>query len=97
MPRTRTLDDLREILFSAAERLEAATDPEKLDAELKRSKAVGELGKVLIETGKLDLAHLKETGDRPGGNFLQSRTAARVGLESGADGPRALAAGRRPA
>jgi len=99
MPKTRTLEDLRELLFSAAERLEKA-DGDALEAELKRAKATGEIGKVLIATGRLELEHLRQTGrESVPAKFLGSRTAARVEQES--NGPRALAAappaGRRPA
>jgi hypothetical protein len=100
MPKTRTLQDLNEMLFKAAERLEGASG-EALDAELLRAKATGEICKVLIDSGKLELATLKAGGEKDiaGGRFLlTSRTAAKVEEES--NGPRALptvAAGRRQA
>lgn len=69
MAKERTIDGLRDLLFSAAERLETAT-PEQLDAELLRAKAIGDLGKVLVDTARVEVQREKATGQQGGSRFL---------------------------
>jgi hypothetical protein len=60
--------DLRNHAFEALERLKDSdlTDtPEKLESELKKAKAVAELGKVIVESAKAEILFVKvsaETG-----------------------------------
>jgi hypothetical protein len=56
------ISDLRNHMFTQLERLSDETlSPEDLDKEINRSKAISELGKVIVESAKTEVLHLKLT------------------------------------
>lgn len=64
------IEDLRNHLFAALERLD---DPEcDLQNELKKAQAVAEIGKVLVESAKAEVAFLKVAAEREGREPLGS-------------------------
>ena len=79
----RTMDDARELLFDAAEKLKNAKSDE-LDAELLRAKGIGSLVGVIVESAKVEVMHTKATGQASGSGFLPA-------------GPRELPEGKQPA
>lgn len=72
MPRERTIDGLRDLLFAQAERLEKAT-PEELDAEILRAKATADVGKVVLDSARVEILLEKATGQPSGSRFLPPR------------------------
>jgi hypothetical protein len=56
------IEDLRNHMFEALERLKDAETPEELQKELDKSKAIAELGKVLVDTAKAEVDFQKATG-----------------------------------
>lgn len=57
------ISDLRNHMFAALERLsnEDLTD-EQIRSEVERSKAISEIGKVIVESAKTEILHAKLTG-----------------------------------
>jgi hypothetical protein len=55
------IEDLRNHMFSALEKLSEAETPEELKNELDRSKAIAELGKVIVESAKAEVDFVKAT------------------------------------
>jgi hypothetical protein len=78
MATKNTMEDMRNHAFEALERLndpEMTDTPEKLEIELKKAKAVAELGKVIVESGKAEIMFIKvsaETGN-VGTKFMPSQ------------------------
>jgi hypothetical protein len=64
------MDDLRNHLFAA---LEGLADEEK-PLDLERAKAIADVGKVLVESAKVEVAFLKVTGATKSTNFLPDAT-----------------------
>lgn len=66
------IEDLRNHMFSALERL---SDPEiteeGLKKEIERSKAISEIGKVIVESAKTEVLYAKLTGKEQPKKFLQ--------------------------
>jgi hypothetical protein len=57
------ITDLRDHMFAQLERLGAEDmTPEQLQAEIERAKAISEVGKVIVESAKTEVLHLKLTG-----------------------------------
>lgn len=57
------ISDLRDHMFAALERLgDEKITPEQLKIEIERSKAVAEVGKVIVESAKAEIMHAKLTG-----------------------------------
>lgn len=56
------IEDLRNHMFEALERLRDAETPEEIQKELEKSKAIAELGKVLVDTAKAEVDFVKATG-----------------------------------
>jgi hypothetical protein len=57
------ITDLRDHMFAQLERLGAEDiSPEDLQAEIERAKAISEVGKVIVESAKTEVLHLKLTG-----------------------------------
>jgi len=61
-----TMDDLRNHLFAT---IEALQDEEK-PMDLARAREIANVGKVLIESAKVEVDFLKVTGERKSTNFL---------------------------
>jgi hypothetical protein len=55
------IEDLRNHLFASIERLSEA-EPEELQKELERSKAIAEVGKVIVDSAKVEVDFVKATG-----------------------------------
>lgn len=55
------IEHLRNHLFEALERLKDAETPEEIKTELEKSKAIAELGKVLVESAKAEVGFIKAT------------------------------------
>lgn len=61
------IEDLRNHLFSQLERLgdeEAMKNPLKLERELKLAKAVAEVGKVIVDSAKVEVDFIKATENK---------------------------------
>src|SRR6478609_4323124 len=57
------ITDLRDHMFAQLERLGAEDlTPEALAQEIERAKAISEVGKVIVESAKTEVLHLKLTG-----------------------------------
>jgi hypothetical protein len=67
MPDTKTIEDLRSVLFETLQAVKAGT------LELDRARAINELGRSITETAKVEVEYLRATG---GGEsaFLSSAT-----------------------
>lgn len=58
------ISDLRDHMFAALERLgDEKLTPEELKTEIERSKAVSEVGKVIVESAKAEIMYAKLTGN----------------------------------
>lgn len=70
------ISDLRDHMFAQLERLADETlTPEQIKDEIERSKAISEIGKVIVESAKTEVLHLKLTNrlsEEPP-KFLESR------------------------
>jgi hypothetical protein len=55
------IEDLRNHMFAALEKLSDAETTEELKNELDRSKAIAELGKVIVESAKAEVDFVKAT------------------------------------
>ena len=60
------IDDLRNHLFAA---LEALSDPDK-PMEIDRAKAIADVGRVIVESAKVEVQFLEVTGRRDGTGFV---------------------------
>lgn len=57
------ITDLRDHMFAQLERLGAEDlSPEQLQREIERAKALSEVGKVIVESAKTEVLHLKLQG-----------------------------------
>jgi hypothetical protein len=57
------ITDLRDHMFAQLERLSnEELTPEELQTEIERAKAISEVGKVIVESAKTEVLHLKLTG-----------------------------------
>lgn len=57
------ITDLRDHMFAQLERLgQDDLTPEELQQEIERAKAISEVGKVIVESAKTEVLHLKLTG-----------------------------------
>jgi hypothetical protein len=65
MPKN-SIEDLRNHLFAALEGLADKDEP----MDLERAKAVAEVGKILVESAKVEVAFVKATGALKSTNFL---------------------------
>lgn len=65
----KTIEDMRELLFRAATRLENAK-PLDLDNELLRARGIGGLCQVLVDSAKVEVAREKVTGEKNGSRFM---------------------------
>ena len=63
---TKHIDDLRDHLFETIAALRNKEDPMDLD----RARAVADVGKVIIESAKVEVAFLKATGAAQGTGFI---------------------------
>jgi hypothetical protein len=55
------IEDLRNHMFAQLEKLAEAESPEEMTKELERSKAIAEIGKVIIESAKAEVEFVKAT------------------------------------
>lgn len=63
MPKNK-ISDLRDHMFAALERLsDDGLTPEEMKAEIERSKAISEVGKVIVESAKCQIIAARFTGD----------------------------------
>ncbi|WP_205686942.1 hypothetical protein [Chitinophaga rhizosphaerae] len=59
------ISDLRDHMFAALERLANENmTPEELNTEIERSKAISDVGKVIVESAKTEVLYAKLTGQR---------------------------------
>jgi hypothetical protein len=59
------ISDLRNHMFAALERLgNENISPEDLQKEIERSRAISEVGKVIVESAKTEVLYAKMTGKR---------------------------------
>ncbi len=56
------IEDLRNHLFAAMEKLTEAETPEELSRELERSKGLAEIGKVIVDSAKTEVDFIKAAG-----------------------------------
>ena len=56
------IEDLRNHMFAAIERLAEAESPEEIAKELERSKGIADLGKVIVESAKAEVEFVKSVG-----------------------------------
>lgn len=77
-----TMDDLRDHLFESLERLKEA-EPDELDKEITRAKAISETAGKLIDSAKVEVQYLDTTGQAEGSRFLEGKDViqgqARIG------------------
>lgn len=66
MPYSNTIEDLRAHLFDTLEALRSKTDPMDLD----RAKAIVEVGRVIVESAKVEVSFLEVTGAAKSTGFL---------------------------
>jgi hypothetical protein len=62
----KTINDLRDALFAQLERLNGEASPE----EIERAKAVSGVAKVIVETAKVEIDHMRVTGAPAGSGFI---------------------------
>ena len=55
------IEDLRNHLFVAIEKLHEADDPVELQKEIDRSRAIADIGKVLVESAKAEVEFVRAT------------------------------------
>lgn len=55
------IEDLRNHMFLALEKISEAETPEDIKTEIEKSKAIAELGKVIVETAKAEVDFVKAT------------------------------------
>lgn len=59
------ISDLRDHMFAALERLaDESMTPEKLKEEISKSKAISDIGKVIVESAKTEILYAKMTGKK---------------------------------
>lgn len=59
------ISDLRDHMFAALERLaDESMTPEKLKEEISKSKAISDIGKVIVESAKTEILYAKLTGKK---------------------------------
>jgi hypothetical protein len=76
------IEDLRNHMFTALERLgddEAMKNPIKLERELQRSKAIAELGKVLVESAKVEVQFIEATSSQNSTGFIPNHEQKKIG------------------
>ena len=56
------IEDLRNHLFMALEKLNEAESPDDIKNEIERSKAISEVGKVIVDSAKAEVDFVKATG-----------------------------------
>ena len=64
------IEDLRGHLFEVIERLKSNSDPdasEKDKINIEDAKVIADIGKVLVESAKVEVAFMKETGAKGSG------------------------------
>jgi hypothetical protein len=65
------ISDLRNHMFAQLERLSNEDlSPDELKAEIDRAKAVSEVGKVIVESAKTEVLHLKLTNRKGTPDFI---------------------------
>ena len=72
---SRTISDLRDVLFAQLERLEANCTAD----ELERAKAVAGIEKEINQSAKIEVDHLRVTGAAGGSGFIPSAEATTPG------------------
>lgn len=73
------ISDLRDHMFAALERLSNEDlTPDQLQQEIERSKAVSEVGKVIVESAKTEVLFAKLTGKEQPKKFLEVEDAKEV-------------------
>jgi len=77
------IEDLRNHLFATLEALQDKDDPMPID----RAKAIAEVGSVLVESAKVEVAFIKATGGTiPGTGFIPEKDVTPPALPAGAPG-----------
>ncbi len=72
MPKNK-IEDLRNLLFDTMERL---LDPDDTSMDIQRAKAIGDVGQVIINTAKVEVDFMKQTGFG-GSGFIQNTAPAK--------------------
>lgn len=67
---TENITTLREALFAQLRELREASGPDAIKLAIDKSKAVSELGQVLIGSAKVEIEYLKVTDARTGSGFI---------------------------
>lgn len=71
------IEDLRNHLFSALERLSnEQLTPEELEKEIQRSKAISDVGKVIVDTAKTEVDFMRITR-KPYNSFMPEDSTAK--------------------
>jgi hypothetical protein len=76
------IDDLRNHMFAALERLnddEAMKNPIKLDREIARAKSIADVGKVLVESAKVEVQFIEATSSKNVSGFLPVAEQPKIG------------------
>lgn len=75
------LTDLRNHLFIALERLnDEDLDADQVADEVKKAKAIAEIGGVLVESAKVEIQMIRATGAQELSEFLEDGQPGRKGL-----------------
>jgi hypothetical protein len=93
----KTIGDLREHLFDQLERLKKSElDP----MDLERAKAVANVGKVIVDSAKVEVQFLRTTKATQGSGFIPASDApalpAAAGAEKTKTGPTKVWSGKEP-
>ena len=70
---SKTIEDLRDVLFQQLERLNGEVDAQ----ELERAKAISGIAKEINQSAKIEVDHLRVTGSEQGSGFLPTRQKTR--------------------
>ena len=77
------VEDLREHLFAAIERLNDA-ERDELDGEISRAKAIAEVAREITATAKAEIEHMKVTDNNDHSRkFFEPRRLASLGERAG--------------
>lgn len=64
------MQDLRNHMFAQLERLAEVEKPEEIAQEIQRAQAIGDLGKVLVDSAKAEVLYMKTAGKVKPSEFL---------------------------
>jgi len=70
MPRKNRMEDLRDHLF---ETIELLKDPES-EMDVQKAKTIADIGRVLVDSAKVEVEFQKHVGGGPGSGFIDDGT-----------------------